>query len=263
MFKNALIYIAIVIALTFICYENPLFVVALIFIGIIVGIFLFFRSASKFTDLETVSWHYMGIVVGGLLQFNPIFTEQHSSLISQFKSAFTNYSDFDECVNKAAGQRISVDEEVDYSKLTEYLSLTKRRDFVMLLFKLAAEDDGIKNDEWAYIHDVMGKLKLNGRTVEYMHRRFGPLRTEYDYQQTENEQQGESAPNATPLVDCFAALGLTSDSTKEQVQSAYRNLAMQYHPDLPKNADTHDYCVRKMAEVNVAYAKIMELYANR
>lgn len=258
MIKYSILYMSIVIALTLVCYEYPLLIVAVILIGIVVGITLAFRSAGKFTALESEGWHTMGRIVGGLLQLNPVFNEQQKTLLEQFTSSFTNNWDFYEQVDVAFENEAPINDDFDYAKVIEYLTMAKRRDFVLLLFKLAVEDDGIKNDEWIYIHNVMAGLNLTGRLKTYMQRRFSPLRTEYDYEQTESRREETSVLHTTPLVEYFAALGIPANSTKEQVQTSYRDLAMQYHPDLPKNAENHDFCVKKMAEINVAYAKLME-----
>lgn len=46
-----------------------------------------------------------------------------------------------------------------------------------LLFKLAADDDGVKNDEWQLLNEIMEGLKMNKINIEYLTRRYGPLRT--------------------------------------------------------------------------------------
>jgi DnaJ-class molecular chaperone len=55
-------------------------------------------------------------------------------------------------------------------------------------------------------------------------------------------------------VNPYSVLGLNSNATPEQVRSAYRRLAMQYHPDV--NPTRRDYATVRMAEINAAYTMI-------
>jgi DnaJ-class molecular chaperone len=55
-------------------------------------------------------------------------------------------------------------------------------------------------------------------------------------------------------VNPYSVLGLNSNATPEQVRSAYRRLAMQYHPDV--NPTRRDYATARMAEINAAYTMI-------
>ena len=114
----------------------------------------------------------------------------------------------------------------------------------------------------------MSNLKLNKANVVYMQRRYSPLRSEFgDYSSYYSTSGGKGSDSSGGSSDSnknsayasdYAELGLTSSATKEEVQQAYHKLAMEYHPDLPKNVSRHNECVRKMAAVNVAYRRLTQ-----
>ncbi len=70
----------------------------------------------------------------------------------------------------------------------------------------------------------------------------------------DKKQKTSYSPNA----EYFAILGISDDSTIEEVKAAYRKLAKTWHPDFPKNANNIEECIRKMAEINIAYKEILK-----
>ena len=205
-------------------------------------------------------------LIACVLQLHLVLTIRQKQLIVQYadKLGFYNFLPMVEVAVKGDNS-IS---DGDYQELNKRLSLSERRELVHLLFKLAAEDDGIKNDEWHLVSQIMSNLKLNKANVVYMQRRYSPLRSEFgDYSSYYSSSGGKSsgstdsggdpAKNSAYASD-YAELGLTTCATKEEVQQAYHKLAMEYHPDLPKNAGRHNECVRKMAAVNVAYRRLTQ-----
>lgn len=146
------------------------------------------------------------------------------------------------------------------SHLNKTLTGNDPLNLVHLLFKLAIEDDGIKRDEWDVLNRIMVDLKLSQKNVDFMKRYYGPLRTEFE----ESEKRDQSSEKrAVPSEDVtftaeYTLLGIPVGSSKEEIKRAYRQLAMEYHPDLPKNATRHTECVRKMAEINLAYDRLMK-----
>jgi molecular chaperone DnaJ len=52
--------------------------------------------------------------------------------------------------------------------------------------------------------------------------------------------------------DYYAILGISRDASEEQIKKAYRNLAMQYHPD--KNPGKEEWANEKFKEINEAFA---------
>ncbi|MCQ2192101.1 MAG: DnaJ domain-containing protein [Paludibacteraceae bacterium] len=127
-----------------------------------------------------------------------------------------------------------------------------QKDFVDLLFKLAVTDDGLKNDEWYFLQQVMLKLGFNSKWRDYYNSRFSSLRTESDYYY-EQSSTTSSAPSVNSLQAYYNVLGLSTDADVSQLQNAYHKLALEHHPDLPKNANRVAECEATMAKINEAY----------
>ena len=53
----------------------------------------------------------------------------------------------------------------------------------------------------------------------------------------------------------YRILGVTEESTKEEIKSAHRNLLKKYHPDT--YLGDKNFAAKKSAEINVAYAQVL------
>ncbi|KAJ7527207.1 hypothetical protein O6H91_16G042400 [Diphasiastrum complanatum] len=53
--------------------------------------------------------------------------------------------------------------------------------------------------------------------------------------------------------DPFATLGISPGTSKQEIKSAYRRLALQYHPDVCKD----DHCTGKFKQIKSAYEHAM------
>ncbi|MCR5247648.1 MAG: DnaJ domain-containing protein [Paludibacteraceae bacterium] len=133
--------------------------------------------------------------------------------------------------------------------------MSYRQFFVEKLFKLAVVDDGIHNDEWNLLMDIMKQLKFNKNYVDFFLKRYGPLRTEFEDDESGENTSTKNIP-VSQLKAYFAILGLEEGASDVEVKKAYHNLALQHHPDLPKNADRVEECETMMARINEAYEKI-------
>lgn len=61
------------------------------------------------------------------------------------------------------------------------------------------------------------------------------------------------------MSDPYKVLGISPDSTDEQVKDAYRKLARKYHPDSYADNPLSDLAQDKMKEINEAYDSIMAM----
>ena len=156
--------------------------------------------------------------------------------------------------------------ESDYRSIFEYpifmscknivsKSMSYRQSIVDKLFKLAIVDDGIHNDEWNLLMDIMKQLKFNKNYVDFFLKRYRPLRTEFEGDEFGGDTSTKSIP-VSQLKAYFAILGLEEGASDVEIKKAYHNLALQHHPDLPKNADRVEECETMMARINEAYEKI-------
>lgn len=158
-------------------------------------------------------------------------------------------------------KKIKVDCPIDYNLIVKNRDFAFRRNLVKLLFRIAAEGDGIKNDEWQFILNAMKQLKMNKKNYEYWMRYYAPLRSEEDdysqYYSNESKKTYSSATPTTYLNHYYSILGLKENATKREIQERYHHLALEFHPDLPQNEDMKDECELKMATINDAYARII------
>lgn len=65
----------------------------------------------------------------------------------------------------------------------------------------------------------------------------------------------------THTKDYYQILGVTKDSTKEEIKRAYRALVKQYHPDNYVNNPLADLAEEKLKEINEAYDYLMGNYS--
>ncbi|MBO4531681.1 MAG: DnaJ domain-containing protein [Paludibacteraceae bacterium] len=101
----------------------------------------------------------------------------------------------------------------------------------------------------------MTQLRFNNRYIEYFKDRFSSLRTEFDdYERKSTSSLG--GYSFASLEPYYAILGLEKGASIEEIKRAYHELAMQHHPDLPKNANRKEECEAKMMEINEAYEKV-------
>ncbi|MCR5248035.1 MAG: J domain-containing protein [Paludibacteraceae bacterium] len=137
----------------------------------------------------------------------------------------------------------------------------ERLSFMHFLFKLAIVQDGIHNDEWNMLMNLIWQLRFNKFYCEAFRYRYFSLRTEfYDYERkssTSTEDHSASTNNSSSsLKPYFTLLGLEETASDEEIKRAYHKLALQHHPDMQKNADRIKECEAMMAKINEAYEKL-------
>ena len=153
------------------------------------------------------------------------------------------------------------DKDFSDSQLEEAYRYWMRKDvvekkFLMnLLFQLAVEQDGIHNDEWNLLMQMMSQFRFNVSYFYYFKNRYSSLRTEFsDYKWKNTKSIGEYS--ADSLKPYYAVLGLAEDASVEEIKQAYHELALQHHPDLPKNASRIEECEELMMKINEAYERL-------
>lgn len=133
--------------------------------------------------------------------------------------------------------------------------LSEKKSLLDLLFKLAIVQDGIRNDEWNLLMSIMMQWGFNKNYIEFYKDRYSPLRTEFDESEYRRSVSTEDH-SVSYLKPYFEILGLDETATDEEIKRAYHNLALQHHPDLPRNATRIEECETLMAKLNEAYEKI-------
>ena len=87
------------------------------------------------------------------------------------------------------------------------------------------------------------------------------VRTYYSYEFHESEEQRNNSSPKRPINPTFNAykiLNIPTNSSKEDVKRAYRELVKQHHPDKFVNANDQEkeFHEKKLKEINDAYAYI-------
>lgn len=131
----------------------------------------------------------------------------------------------------------------------------KKRDLVRLLFQLAIAEDGIRNDEWNFLMTVIRNIGFNKKWIDHFTYHYYSLRTEFDYKEEEHTTKIETGTTNT-LLPYLRVLGLDETATADDIRKAYHQKALEYHPDLLKNANQTKVCEKQMVMINEAYKKL-------
>ena len=131
----------------------------------------------------------------------------------------------------------------------------KKRDLVRLLFQLAIAEDGIRNDEWNFLMTVIRNIGFNKKWIDHFTYHYYSLRTEFDYKEEEHTTKIETGTTST-LLPYLRVLGLDEAATADDIRKAYHQKALEYHPDLLKNANQTKVCEKQMVMINEAYKKL-------
>ncbi len=137
----------------------------------------------------------------------------------------------------------------------EIKNFSEKKSFAALLFKLAILEDGIHNDEWEVLMKLLVDLNFDGIHIDFFKNRYGPLRTESE-NSSNNENTSTKEKSISLLKPYYDLLGLEVGASEEEIKKAYHNLALQHHPDLPKNASRVKESEQMMAKINEAVEKI-------
>ena len=138
--------------------------------------------------------------------------------------------------------------------------VSERRKMVNFLFKLAIVQDGIHLDEWNFLIKLMGEFRFSQALMSFYINRYSALRTEFEESEWgDNESSSTTGRNSNvDLNPYYAILGLDDSASVKEIKKAYHALALQFHPDLSKNANRIKECEEMMAKINEAYEKIIK-----
>lgn len=78
-------------------------------------------------------------------------------------------------------------------------------------------------------------------------------------QQRDDTRRATSGESGSAEADPYAVLGVSPSAKKDEVQSAYRRLAKQYHPDKVAHlgAELQELAEKRFKEIQHAYEKII------
>ncbi len=191
------------------------------------------------------------------LNLHPIL-KQLDMLKSSFRSTNGVLSEF-------VFEREYTDEDFENSiKQIRCKTISEMDTIMEILFQIAILEDGIHDDEWELLTSIMERFYSDIIDDNYKKRKIEPFITKYTpfrrsfADDAKDEKTDESQRRLVPphLKPYYAILGLDDNATDKDIKQAYHKLALQYHPDLLKNADRAKECEAKMVKINEAYEKI-------
>ncbi len=138
------------------------------------------------------------------------------------------------------------------------IDLNDKIKLMKYLFMFAVLEDGIHKDEWYFLMGLLAKIRINSTYTEYLRNHFSSLRTEFD--EEHKSSASSTGYQRKHLKSYYAILGLDETASDEEVKKAYHALALQHHPDLPKNAERIQECEEMMVKINEAHEKIIKLF---
>ena len=186
-------------------------------------------------------------LVSRLCQLNKNAREEQKTFLSEFFN--------EDEIRDAFNKRYSDEQTTNSYRYWRGRELREKKALMELLFKFTIVEDGIHNDEWYMLIQIMTQLKFGKRDIEYFKNRYSSLRTEFD----DSERKKTSSKVKKPIANLnpyYAILGLEEGASIEEIKRAYHNLALKHHPDLPKNAGKIKECEEMMKKINEAYEKL-------
>ncbi len=134
-------------------------------------------------------------------------------------------------------------------------NISDKKMLVNYLYKLTILEDGIHNDEWKFMINLMSQLRFSNSFINFFITRYYALRTEFEDSKSSSSTTQKSDFDLNPY---YSILGVDTNASYEEIKKAYHSLALTHHPDLPKNADRIQECEEIMAKINEAYNKIVK-----
>lgn len=119
-----------------------------------------------------------------------------------------------------------------------------------LMWSIAASDGSIHPNEDALLSLFAGALGLGSAAYIYNRRRFV-------YADYSRSRESAHEPRQSELERAYAKLGCSPDDSDAKIKTAYRKLAMKYHPDRLRSEGLSEamleQATKSMAEINAAW----------
>ena len=207
------------------------------------------EAETRYNVLSNIESSYSIPLLQRFCKLNPYAKSSQSNLLKKWfcleDESITEY-----CFNRKFDKK-------DWNNAVEKLKeaeLVTKKTFIYKIFKLVILEDGIHNDEWNLLMQLITELQFNKHYINYFKDRYESLRTEFEYEKRESSSKNNRSNYS--LKEYFAILGLSENATDKEIRRAYHDLALQHHPDLPKNADRMEECEKMMMKINEAYEKV-------
>lgn len=104
------------------------------------------------------------------------------------------------------------------SIIKDQINPTKLYAIIQFLYAISASDGKITNEENEYIFNVGFQLGFSPERLEAIKNQFVKAKS-------------KSKKYDQKTIDCLSVLGLNAGATNQEVKTAYRSLAKEFHPD--------------------------------
>lgn len=204
------------------------------------------RGQRQSVFLDTVF-----ILMGKLAKADGHISQGEIDHVEQFIQKLGMSSEHRQKAITLFGKGASPDFEIE-SSLNQFMIVcgqthSLRQMLLVYLIVMALSDGGIHASEENLLRQIAGHLGYDPSAFQHL----------LDMILNQAHFAGGQSNSANALEDAYKALGISKDSTDQEVKKAYRKLISQYHPDkligqgVP--ADMIAVATRQSQEVQVAY----------
>lgn len=204
------------------------------------------RGQRQSVFLDTVF-----ILMGKLAKADGHISQGEIDHVEQFIQKLGMSSEHRQKAITLFGKGASPEFEID-SSLNQFMIVcgqthSLRQMLLVYLIVMALSDGGIHASEENLLRQIAGHLGYDPSAFQHL----------LDMILNQAHFAGGQSNSANALEDAYKALGISKDSTDQEVKKAYRKLISQYHPDkligqgVP--ADMIAVATRQSQEVQVAY----------
>ena len=204
---------------------------------------------SRYNTLKNLNTMFYIPLLQRFCQLNPDAKSTQIELIKKWYNIDDNIIS-----NYVIDKEYSEEENDNAVNQLKTKDIGEKKTFINRLFQLVILEDGIHNDEWKLMMQLIAQLEFNKNYVNYFKERYESLRTEFDEYEKRSNNSGNKYVYS--LKEYYSTLGLEENATDEEVRRAYHELALQHHPDLPKNASRIEEGEKMMMKINEAYEKL-------
>lgn len=161
------------------------------------------------------------------------------------------------------------DEDYEESlRLIKEKPIEEQEAIIDILFQIAVLEDGIQDDEWELLMEIVDYFIESSEIVIYQRKwkrnkeiykeKYSAFRRSFanDADGKKKREETQSRESTSKLKKYYSILGLEENASDKEIKQAYHNLALQHHPDLLKNMNRIKECNELMAKINEAYEKI-------
>lgn len=196
-----------------------------------------FRAFGKLAKSDGVVSREEADMIGSFLRETGMPSAARKELIAAFNAGKTDARPFRTLVRYVS---IRFSDNVHPQIMTAFCSL-------------ALADGKIDERELAMLRDAEQVLQQYGFVDRWLEQVYG-RRRQYD-----DHTRGDE-PNEDDLVQAYATLGLSPQSSDDDVKKAWRNKAKEFHPDRLRGKGVEESVIRlaeeQMRRVNNAYEQI-------